>query len=125
MNKKIILLISIFVIIIIACAIMLNNNKNKCTPFSGGSYNLIFVTNSNKKINNISVCIACSPDSYDNLPTPIKSGYKFDGWYYDKKLKNKVSAIKTNEITPVSKKNKHNCVIGYYDIKLYAKWTNK
>ena len=125
MNKKIILLISIFVIIIIACAIMLNNKKNKCTPFSGGSYNLIFVTNSNKKINNISVCIACSPDSYDNLPTPIKSGYKFDGWYYDKKLKNKVSAIKTNEITPVSKKNKHNCVVGYYDIKLYAKWTNK
>ena len=125
MNKKIILLISIFVIIIIACAIMLNNKKNKCTPFSGGSYNLIFITNSNQKINSIRICIACPPDSYDKLPIPLRDGYKFDGWYYDKELKNKVNAITTNEIIPITKKDKNNCIIGYYDIKLYAKWTNK
>lgn len=126
MKKKIILFIFTFTIVAIVFIIIITNNKNnKCIPFSGGSYNLIFVTNSNQKINSIRICIACPPDSYDKLPISLRDGYKFDGWYYDKELKNKVSAIKTNEIIPITKKDKNNCIIGYYDIKLYAKWTNK
>ena len=42
------------------------------------------------------------------LPTPIKNGFKFLGWYKDSTLQNKAS--QTNKYTPQS------------DITLYAKW---
>lgn len=44
---------------------------------------------------------------YDSLPTPVRSGYSFDGWYLDPDLTQKVSGdISTSE-----------------DVVLYAKWT--
>ena len=123
--KKVIIVFSTLILVFIIYLIISINKKNECIPFSGGSYNLIFITNSEEKIEDISVCIACPPDSYDNLPTPKKNGYIFDGWYYDKKLKNKVTGTKTNDIPPVSEIDKNNCAVGYKDIELYAKWITK
>ena len=134
-KKMIVIISSIIVITFVTVILILINTKSskkininnkeenkKCIPFTGGSYNLIFETNSNDKIDLINVCIACSPDSYPELPIPKNEGYEFDGWYYDKDLKNKVNAHKTNEITTITKKDKNNCMTGYKDIKLYAKW---
>ena len=73
----------------------------------------------------MSVCIACSPDSYSDLPTPNRNGYNFEGWYYDKELTKKVDEVNTLDINPIPKLDKNKCVIGYEDIELFAKWSNK
>ena len=101
--------------------IYLNRGKN-CEPFVGGGYTLKFNTDGGNKLENMSVCIACSPDSYSELPTPTKLDKAFDGWYYDKDLKKAVKAETTLKIEPVKKLDKRGCHVGYEDITLYAKW---
>lgn len=39
------------------------------------------------------VGIACSPDSYRELPIPVRDGYIFDGWYYDKDFTKKLNLL--------------------------------
>ena len=51
--------------------------------------------------------VAANPVSHNNvlsLPTPTRAGYKFDGWYTDRKFKKKVTKVKNKNVT------------------LYAKW---
>lgn len=95
--------------------------KEKCTSITGGSFNLIFNTDSEQSIDNMSICIACAPTAYQDLPTPIKEGYEFIGWYYDSELTNKVETTNTIDIKPVPKKDEE-CIVGYEDITLYAKY---
>ena len=69
------------------------------------------------------ICIACSPDSYEDLPIPIRDGYKFDGWYYDKEFKNPVEGTSSLDIKPIIITSKKEwCIIGYKDMTIYAKW---
>ena len=98
--------------------------KEKCTSITGGSFNLIFNTDSEQSIDNMSVCVACAPATYHDLPTPIKAGYEFDGWYYDSELTNKVETTNTIDIKPVPKRDE-DCIVGYEDITLYAKYLKK
>ena len=90
---------------------------------TGGGFNIIFVTNTGIDIENMHVCIACPLDSYDDLPIPKRDNYEFLGWYYDKKLNNKVNVSSTREIDPVPDRDIKGCLVGYKDIKLYAKWS--
>ena len=146
MKKIIILIASLIVIaaVVIGIIIVTNNNhkdntkknnnskvikekedkEEKCSPITGGSFSLIFETDSNNKIDTMSICIACSPDSYKEIPKPSKDGYDFDGGYYDKEFKTKVEATNTIDITPIPIKDK-DCITGYQDITLYAKWKKK
>lgn len=133
MKKKLIITFSVILLVGVigggAYCIYSNNTDKavnvKCEEFTGGSFDLVFETNGGNELNMLGVCIACSPDSYPELPIPTKKGYKFEGWYYDEELTNKVSAITTNEITPVEKLDKNGCRTGYEQIKLYAKWLKK
>ena len=52
------------------------------------------------------------------LLTATKEGYTFEGWYYDEKLTNKV-----NDLTFVQQFDEKDCLIGYKDITVYAKWS--
>lgn len=70
----------------------------------------------------MNVCIACPPNSYEELKDAKKDGYVFLGWYYDSKFKNAVTATSSLDIEPQAKKDKKGCTIGYEDITLYAKW---
>ena len=97
-------------------------NKTECESITGGSYNLIFDTDGGEEIENMHVCIACPPDSYEELKEAKKDGYVFAGWYYDSEFKNAVTATSSLDIEPKAKKDKIGCVIGYEDITLYAKW---
>lgn len=116
----------VFIMVVSICAKKGNKlNEQKCTMFSGGSYDLIFETNGGTKIDSLSVCIACSPDSYVDIPTTEKKGYTFDGWYFDKELTKKVETKSTLDITPIQNKDKNDCLTGYKDITLYAKWLKK
>ena len=98
-------------------------NKDECNYMTGGGYNILFDTNSDIVFNNMHVCIACPLDSYDDLPIPKRDNYEFLGWYYDKKLNNKVNVSSTRDINSVSDKDIKGCLVGYKDIKLYAKWS--
>ena len=131
MKKKLIIIGIIVAIILIPTIIGFtiyqktkNEVQEECTPFTGGGYTLYFETNGGNKLESMHVCIACSPDSYEILPTPTKENDTFEGWYLDKRLKEKVSAPSSKDIIPVPEKNKKGCTIGYKDITLYAKWAN-
>ena len=92
-----------------------------CISITGGNYDIIFNTDSDQKLENMSICIACAPDTYKDLPIPEKEEYEFEGWYLDKELTKKLEAINTKDISPIPKKDQE-CVTGYEDITLYAKY---
>ena len=84
----------------------------------GGSHKIVkFETNGGNSIDDISICVACSPEIV-TLPIPIKSGYTFEGWYADSNLTTKVEGT-TNDVrnavwTEVDACDK--------ETTLYAKW---
>jgi len=141
--KKYIIIISVIfliLIVIITCIFDYYSNKEKtrkevnkvldkekvkkiCAPFVGGSFNLIFNTNGGEEIESMSICIACSPDSYKDIPIPVKEGYKFLGWFTDKEFTNPIHFTNTREFKSVPKYDKNDCMVGYEDIKIYAKWS--
>ena len=109
-------------ILIIKLNITKDEPKEECHSITGGGYDVIFNTNSNIILDNIHVCIACPPDTYLELPTLKQTGYIFDGWYYDEELTKKVEASTTLDITPNPVYKEENCITGYNDITLYARW---
>ena len=85
--------------------------KDKSGSGSGGSHNdsytLRYDTNGGEKLSSESKTSKWTKD-YEDLPVPTREGYRFDGWYYDSKLKNEVTGdVKVN--TSV--------------VTLYAGWT--
>ena len=86
--------------------------KDKSGSGSGGSsrddsYTLRYDTNGGEKLSSESKTSKWTKD-YEDLPVPTREGYRFDGWYYDSKLKNEVTGdVKVN--TSV--------------VTLYAGWT--
>ena len=97
--------------------------SKQCKPFTGGSYTLKFDTDGGTEIEDMNVCIACSPDSYKDIPIPEKEGYTFEGWYTDKEFTNLVSITNIRDFKPVPKYNKDKCMIGYEDITIHARWS--
>ena len=78
---------------------------------SGGSHNdsytLRYDTNGGEKLSSESKTSKWTKD-YEDLPIPTREGYRFDGWYYDSKLKNEVTGdMKVNSSV----------------VTLYAGWT--
>lgn len=71
---------------------------------SPSKYNIRFETNGGNNIKTVSVKKNAAVDA---LPTPVREGYKFEGWYTDSKLTNKF-----DESTAITK-----------TYTLYAKWT--
>ena len=95
----------------------------ECPNYTGGSFELIYETNGGNKLENTKVCRGCAV--YSDLPTPTKSGYIFDGWYYDSALTKKVETKNTSDIKVSKKYDKNNCHIGYKNVTLYPKWIEK
>lgn len=83
-----------------------------CTEAVDKSVNLIYVIDekeSKKATINVS--------NNEQLLAVSKDGYKFMGWFNDKELTSKVS-----DLTFVQKFDENNCLVGYEDITVYAKW---
>ena len=129
--KKIIYGIIILIIIVGTGILMVKlNTKNEepqeekepCYSITGGGFTISFNTNSNIKLEDMSVCIACAPNTYEDLPVPERLGYTFEGWYYDEELTNKLEAKNTLDITPIPIYKQENCISGYKNITLHAKW---
>ena len=141
MNKKVVILVIISIVIICGVGLIVYNKTNnsqqkkkpnvtknkkvktKCIPFTGGGFNIKFYTDGGVEIPDMHVCIACSPDSYQDLPIPVKEGSTFDGWYYDKEYTKKIEITNTRDFRAVPEYDKNKCKIGYKDIEIYAKWS--
>lgn len=71
-------------------------------------YTLKYVTNGGKVISSETKSRSWVKD-YEDLPTPIRSGYRFEGWYYDTRLTDKVTDdVKVNKTV----------------VTLYARWSS-
>ena len=128
--KKVIYGILIFIVVVTTGILIVKLNiidesepvKEECYSISGGGYNIIFNTNNDVIVSSMHVCIACPPDVYADLPVPSKAGYEFLGWYYNPELTKKVEVTNSLDITPNPIYKQENCITGYNDITLYAKW---
>ena len=126
--KKIIYGIIITIIVVITGILIVKLNMDEkpaneeCYSITGGGYNISFNTNSDIILEDISVCIACSPDSYLSIPVVTREGYEFMGWYYDSEFTSKVEGTSTLNVIPQPIYEKGNCITGYKNIILYAKW---
>ena len=139
MKKKYMIILSIFLVTsIVTISIVLKikpNTKNsvhtnvvkplvkkeeKCKEVDN-KYKVILVTNNDNKVENIETCTTCEDKELTNLS---KEGFDFDGWYYDSDFKTKINSNKIKELIKKEKKEK-NCLVGYEDITLYAKWNEK
>ena len=71
-------------------------------------YTLKYVTNGGKVISSETKSRNWVKD-YEDLPTPTRSGYRFEGWYYDTRLTDKVTDdVKVNKTV----------------VTLYARWSS-
>ena len=71
-------------------------------------YTLKYVTNGGKVISSEAKSRSWVKD-YEDLPTPTRSGYRFEGWYYDTRLTDKVTDdVKVNKTV----------------VTLYARWSS-
>ena len=95
------------------------NKKGGCDAIVGGSYTLSFVTNDEEiTFDPMTVCIACAPDSYEDLPTFDN----LEGWYYDSEFTEKVEGTSSKDVTAAPLYGKEtDCITGYRNLTLYAK----
>lgn len=119
-KRGIVILICILVICFIIYFIIRNKNMNEVV--TGGRFSVFFDTNGGEKIEPISVCIGCAPDTYSDLEIPVKKGYEFDSWYYDSLFEDKVRTKSTMNIRSTLERDFFGKIIGYKDVTLYAKW---
>jgi uncharacterized repeat protein (TIGR02543 family) len=80
---------------------------------------IYFNTNGGNEIKEVSISSKILSDY--SLPTPVKDGYIFDGWYYDNSL---TSVVDTNDLRNVNytpKVDEYDCTIPD-EVTLYAKW---
>ncbi len=84
-------------------------------------YKIVFNSNGGTNINDFIHCGDCTYKDKPLILSPYKSGYSFDGWYYDSELKNKVSTKYSTDIKYSPLKDSNGCVKQAV-VNLYAKW---
>lgn len=97
-----------------------NSVLKKCNNKIDTEYKLIFDTVGGNVIE--SIIVKYDSVSNENLPTPIRDNSIFEGWYYDNSYNKKVETNEIKNIFVIEKKDSQDCIIGYEDIILYAKW---
>lgn len=97
-----------------------------CDKTINPSFNIIFDVNGGKVVSGSATKVKVenggSAHSYDigSIPELEKTGYTFEGWYYDKNFSKKLeSSIVVSEVNYDSMK----CADSYKDVTLYAKFT--
>lgn len=78
-------------------------------PGTRDDYTLHYVTNGGQHLSSETKSSAWTKD-YEDLPTPVRDGYTFEGWYWDLRLTEPVTGdVKVDKAT----------------VTLYAKWSEK
>ncbi|WP_428222280.1 S-layer homology domain-containing protein, partial [Flintibacter sp.] len=79
------------------------------TPGTTNNYTLHYVTNGGNHLSPETKSYKWTKD-YEDLPTPVRNGYTFEGWYWDLRLTKPVTGdVDVNKTT----------------VTLYAKWSEK
>ncbi len=93
---------------------------------TGGSLEIIYNTNGGNKLESTKYCGGCNPENQPKtLSTPTKSGYIFDGWYYDEVLTKKVEGNSPSDVKSSGHYDSNGCYIPDNKVTLYAKWSKK
>ena len=83
--------------------------KDSSDPGTRDDYTLHYVTNGGNHLSSETKSSAWTKD-YEDLPTPVRDGYTFEGWYWDLRLTEPVTGdVKVDKTT----------------VTLYAKWSEK
>ena len=83
-----------------------------------------FDTNGGQPINDLNYCRGCATSKF-KLPTPVKKGYIFKGWYADSRLEVPVGNIYDKVETEkkvILYPNNLGCSVKKAYVELYAKW---
>ena len=100
------------------------NEAYRCPNYTGGSLEIIYNTNGGNKLESTKYCGGCNPENQPKtLSTPTKSGYIFDGWYYDEALTKKVEGTSPSDVKSSGHYDSNGCYIPDNKVTLYAKWT--
>ena len=100
------------------------NEAYRCPNYTGGSLEIIYNTNGGNKLESTKYCGGCNPENQPKtLSTPTKSGYMFDGWYYDEALTKKVEGTSPSDVKSSGYYDSNGCYISNNKVTLYAKWT--
>lgn len=91
-------------------------------PTGISPYKIVYNSNGGNIIDSFSHCGGCLYKENPVIPTPSREGYKFAGWYYDSKFKNKVNTKYATGITYTKVYDTHGCQ-AQATVNLYAKWT--
>lgn len=91
------------------------------TCLDNPEYKLSYETNGGNKISSEVLNVSIGQENSSKLPIPIKSGYTFEGWYYDKALTKKVEANNKDELKYTNITDSNGCP-AIADMAIYAKW---
>ncbi len=92
----------------------------KCDPVEE-EFTVIYNTNGGNKIDSVKVTKANKSEA---IPTPVREGYEFKGWYLDANLTQKANYKKLSDISAEKYISDDGCLIGYKNVTLYAGWYN-
>ena len=97
-----------------------------CRIWQIGKDEIIYNTNGGNKLESTKYCGGCNPENQPKtLSTPTKSGYIFDGWYYDEALTKKVEGTSPSNVKSSGHYDSNGCYIPDNKVTLYAKWSKK
>ena len=94
-----------------------------CPKINNKEVTVQFVTNGGSSVPQKTICISCGTSATNvEIPETKRSKYIFNGWFYDKNLKNRFSGADLTDVKLSPKLDEDGCEIGYNDVTLYAKW---
>lgn len=95
--------------------------KDSFSCIGDNEFNLLYNTNGGTELKAEVVNVSSSDYLEEKLPTPTKTGYKFEGWYYDSEFKNKVETEFKVRVKPGTELDADGCPM-FKDITIYANW---
>lgn len=98
--------------------------KKGCPTLSTEDKSFDIILNPNGGVltgkNVIRQCVDCGTS--ENIEAPTRSGYIFDGWYYDKAFSKILTGSASNRVENDAVIDSSGCVSKYNSVYLYAKW---
>lgn len=130
MKKKYILVVSALLLFVSVCKITYSAGAVSsgievgCSSVNGGSkYGTVYLEPNGGRVDSkvVDIIWVALPDYKQELPVPVKTGYKFEGWYYDQELTQKAEYPYVDPNKRVHDENR--CGYSYYpSVTLYAKY---
>lgn len=99
---------------------VVGSTRPTCSANIDNTFNIKFETDGGTSIKSITQCVGCG--TYYDFQEPTKAGYTFDGWYLDKSYTEEVDPANTQYVPLREVIESSQCVTGYADVTVYAKW---